>query len=120
VKPIDCEELFFLLDADGAIIAYQELEQPWAGALAFSSEESARNFLRISHVEAAEIVAVGTNDHPNLRTLIAALKRRPIRYLLLDLDYQTGSCRQVEFEGDGLGSTRERHFVKPKEERGTE
>jgi hypothetical protein len=117
---IDCEELFFLLDQDGAIIAYQELEQSWAGALAFSSEESARSFLRVSHVQAAEIVAVGTNDYPNLRTLIAALKRRPIRYLLLDLDYQTGSCRQVEFEGDELGATRERQFVNPREKRGTE
>lgn len=109
-----------MLDQDGAIIAYQEREQPWAGALAFSNEESARNFLRVSHVEAAEIVAVGTNDQPNLRTLIAALKRRPIRYLLLDLDYRTGSCRQVEFEGDGLGATHERHFVIPKEQRGPE
>jgi hypothetical protein len=115
--PIDCQELFFLLDQEGAIIAYQELEQSWAGALAFSSEESARSFLRVSHVQAAEIVAVGTNDYPNLRALIAALKRRPIRYLLLDLDYQTGSCRQVEFEGDGLGSAGERLFVIPKEQR---
>src|SRR5215472_13713920 len=120
MTPIDCHELFFLLDRDGAIIAYQELEQPWAGALAFSSEELARNFLRVSHVEAAEIVSIGAKDHPDLRALIAALKRRPIRYLLLDLDYRTGSCRQVEFEGDGLGSTRERQFVNPREKPQTE
>jgi len=111
VNPIGCQELYFLLDADGAIVAYQEKEQSWAGALAFSSEDSARNFLRASHLEVAEIVAVDTEDHPNLRTLISTLKRRPIRYLLLDLDYHTGACRQVDFEGDGLGATRERQFV---------
>lgn len=111
MNPIGCQELYFLLDADGAIVAYQEKEQSWAGALAFSSEDSARNFLRASHLEVAEIVAVDTEDHPNLRTLISTLKRRPIRYLLLDLDYHTGACRQVDFEGDGLGATRERQFV---------
>ena len=111
MNPIGCQELHFLLDADGAIVAYQEKEQSWAGALAFSSEELARNFLRASHLEVAEIVAIDTEDRPNLRTLISNLKRRPIRFLLLDLDYHTGACRQVDFEGDGLGATRERQFV---------
>ncbi len=111
MNPIGCQELYFLLDTDGAIVAYQEKEQSWAGALAFSSEELARNFLRASHLEVAEIVAIDTEDRPNLRTLISTLKRRPIRFLLLDLDYHTGACRQVDFEGDGLGATRERQFV---------
>jgi hypothetical protein len=111
VNPIGCKDLYFLLDADGAIVAYQEKEQSWAGALAFSSEELARNFLRVSHLEASEIVAIDTGDRPNLRALITTFKRRPIRYLLLDLDYQTGACRQVDFEGDGLGEIRERQFV---------
>ncbi|MBV8054023.1 MAG: hypothetical protein JOZ29_21105 [Deltaproteobacteria bacterium] len=111
MNSIDCKELYFLLDADGAVVAYQEKEQSWAGALAFSSEALARNFLQVSHLEVAEIVAVETEDQPNLRTLIAALKRRPIRYLLLDLDYQSGVCRQVDFEGDGLGAIRQRQFA---------
>jgi len=111
VNQIGCKELYFLLDADDAIVAYQEKEQSWAGALAFSSEDLARNFLGASHLEVAEIVAIDTEDQPNLRALITALKRRPIRYLLLDLDYQTGACRQVDFEGDGLGAIRERQFV---------
>ncbi len=106
-----CKELYFLLDQDGAIIAYQEKEQSWAGALAFSSEELARKFLESSHLDAAEIVAIDTEDRQNLGTLVTTLKRRPIRYLLLDLDYQTGTCRQVDFEGDGLGGMRERQFV---------
>jgi hypothetical protein len=111
VNAVSFRELYFLLDPDGAIVAYQEKEQSWAGALAFSSEESARSFLRASHLEAAEIVAIDTEDQPNLRTFINTLKRRPIRYLLLDLDYSSGACRQVDFEGDGLGSVRERQFV---------
>ena len=111
MNPTGCKELYFLLDADGAIVAYQEKEQSWAGALAFSSEEKARNFLRASHLEVAEIVAIDAEDHPNLRALIATLKRRPIRYLLLDLDYQTGTCRQVDFEGDAIGAIRDRQFV---------
>ena len=111
MNPIGCKELYFLLDADGAIVAFQEKEQSWAGALAFSSEERARNFLQVSHLEVAEIVAIDTKDHPNLRALITALKRRPIRYLLLDLDYQTGACQQIDFEGDGLGAIHERQFT---------
>jgi len=111
VKQLGCEELYLLLDSDGAIVAYQEKEQSWAGALAFSSEELATNFLQASRLEAAEIVAIDTEDGSNLRALITALKRRPIRYLLLDLDYHSGACRQVDFEGDAVGAVRERQFV---------
>jgi len=114
VNRLGCQELYFLLNADGAIVAYHEEDQSWAGALAFSSEELARNFLRTSRLEAAEIVAIDTEDRPNLRTLITTLKRRPIRYLLLDLDYNNGTCRQVDFDSDGLGEIRERQFVKPR------
>jgi hypothetical protein len=113
VNPIGCQELYFLLDADGAIIAYQEKEQPWAGALAFSSEALARNFLQASRLEVAEIVALELEDRSNLASLITTLKRRPIRYLLLDLDYHTGSCRQIDFESDGLGAVRDRQFIAP-------
>jgi hypothetical protein len=111
VNPVDFQELYFLLDTDGAIVGFQEKEQSWAGALGFSSEQLARNFLQASHLDAAEIVAIDMNDRPNLRMLITTLKRRPIRYLLLDLDYHLGTCQQVDFEGDGLGEIRERRFV---------
>jgi hypothetical protein len=113
VNPTGCKELYFLLDEGGAIIAYQEKEQSWAGALAFSSEGLARQFLDASHLEAAEIVAIDADDRQNLGALVSSLKRRPIRYLLLDLDYQRGTCRQVDFEGDGLARMRERQLVAP-------
>ena len=111
MNTLGVRELYFLLETEGAIVAYQEKEQSWAGALAFSSEQRARDFLQASHLEVGEIVSLDTQDEPNLRALIATLKRRPIRYLLLDLDYQTGTCRQVEFDGDGLGAARDRQFV---------
>jgi len=111
MNPIGCNELYFLLDAAGAIIAYQEKEQAWAGALAFSSEALAQRFLESSHLEVSEIVAVDTEDPQNLGALITTLKRRPIRYLLLDLDYRTGVCRQVDFEGDKFGAVHDRQFV---------
>ncbi|HJU27903.1 MAG TPA: hypothetical protein VJ718_01970, partial [Candidatus Binataceae bacterium] len=99
MNALGCDELHFLLDADGAFIAYQEKDQSWAGALAFSSEERAREFTALSRLDAAEVVAVALEDEANVAALIAALKRRPIRYLLLDLDYHTGKCRQVDFDG---------------------
>ncbi|HKV53131.1 MAG TPA: hypothetical protein VJN94_00690 [Candidatus Binataceae bacterium] len=106
-----CKELYFLLDRGGAIVAYQEKEQSWAGALAFSSEELAQKFLTASNLEASEIAAIDAEDREALGGLVATLKRRPIRYLLLDLDYQSGKCRQIDFDGDGLGAARERQFV---------
>ena len=106
-----CDELHFLLDSEGAIIAYQEKDQSWAGALAFSSEELARKFAALSRLDAAEIAAIAADDRASVAALIAALKRRPIRYLLLDLDYHTGKCRQVDFEGDALGAAHEREFT---------
>ncbi|HJU28974.1 MAG TPA: hypothetical protein VJ718_07380 [Candidatus Binataceae bacterium] len=111
MNALGCDELHFLLDAEGAIIAYQEKDQSWAGALAFSSEELARSFAALSRLDAAEVAAIAIDDRANVTALIAALKRRPIRYLLLDLDYHTGKCRQVDFEGDALGAVREREFT---------
>jgi hypothetical protein len=108
VNQLGCEELYFLLDSDGAIVAYQEQDQSWAGALAFSSEQVARKFLKASRLEVAEIAAVNTADQAGLGRLIGALKRRPIRYLLLDLDHETGACQQVDFEGERLGAIRQR------------
>lgn len=108
---LDCKELHFLLDSDGAFIAYQEKDNSWAGALAFSSEEAARKFIELSHLDAAEIAAVAVDDRASIAALVNAMKRRPIRYLLLDLDYHSGGCQQVDFEGEGLGAVTQRQFV---------
>lgn len=105
------KELHFLLDAGGALIAFQEKDQSWAGALAFSSEELARRFIELSRLEVAEIASISTDDRESVAALIAALKRRPIRYALLDLDYHSGRCQQVDFEGDAFGAATERQFV---------
>jgi hypothetical protein len=111
VNTLVCQELYFLLDSAGAIIAYQEKEQSWAGALAFSSEEGARKFVELSRLDAAEIAAVAADDQASIGALIVAMKRRPIRHVLLDLDYHTGKCQQVDFEGDCLGAVKERQFT---------
>lgn len=111
MSALDLKELHFLLDGDGALIAFQENEQSWAGALAFSSEELARNFISFSHLDVAEIASLATDDRDSIAALIAALKRRPIRYALLDLDYHSGHCTQLDFEGEGFGAATERQFV---------
>lgn len=111
MNDLDFPELYFLLDASGALIAFQEKDQSWAGALAFSSEERARAFVAQSRLDAAEIASIATSDRESVAALIASIKRRPIRYLLLDLDYRTGTCRQVDFAGDGFGAIRERQFA---------
>lgn len=111
MNDLDFPELYFLLDASGALIAFQEKDQSWAGALAFSSEERARAFVAQSRLDAAEIASIATSDRDSVAALIASIKRRPIRYLLLDLDYRTGVCRQVDFAGDGFGAIRERQFA---------
>jgi hypothetical protein len=111
VKALALKELYFLLDAGGALIAFQEKDQSWAGALVFSSEELARRFVELSHLDVAEIAALATDDRESIAALIAAMKRRPIRYALLDLDYHTGLCQQIDFEGDAFGKATERQFV---------
>jgi hypothetical protein len=111
VSALALKDLHFLLDAEGALIAFQEKEQSWAGALAFSSEELARRFIALSHLDVAEIASLATDDRTSIAALIAAMKRRPIRYALLDLDYHTGRCMQIDFEGDGFGEATERQFV---------
>lgn len=103
-------ELHFLLDAAGALIAFQEKDQSWAGVLAFSSDAGAHRFVGQSRLEVAEIVTMAGDDRAGIAALIAALKRRPIRFLLLDLEYSSGHCRQVDFEGDGFGAIKERQF----------
>ena len=112
----DLKELHFLLDSGGALIVFEEKDTAWAGVLAFSSEESARAFCRISKVEVAEVAAIETADRDSIAALIREVKRRAVRYVLLDLDYHSGRCVQIDFEGDALGSSRERQFS-PREHR---
>jgi hypothetical protein len=111
VNALGLKELHFLLDAGGALIAFQEKEQSWAGALAFSSEDLARRFIAISRLQVAEIASLATDDRASIAALIATMKQRPIRYALLDLDYHSGHCTQIDFEGDGFGAATERQFV---------
>ncbi|MGH7916013.1 MAG: hypothetical protein ACREQE_00980 [Candidatus Binataceae bacterium] len=106
---LDYKELFFLLDRAGAVIAFQEKHSSWAGALAFSDETSAHALIQASRLEVAEIAALAL-DEESVASLVTALKRRPIRCLLLDLDYHSGTCRQIEFEANGLGAVHERRF----------
>ncbi|HEY1851827.1 MAG TPA: hypothetical protein VGG60_12430 [Candidatus Binataceae bacterium] len=111
MKSLALKELHFLLDADGALIAFQEKDQSWAGALVFSSEELARRFIELSRLEVLEIASLATDDSESIAALIAAMKRRPIRYALLDLDYHSGACKQIDFDGDTFGTATARQFV---------
>ena len=112
----DCKELHFLLGRDGALIVFEEKDTAWAGVLAFSTEESAREFCLASRLEVAEIASILTTDRESIAALIREVKRRAVRHLLLDLDYRTGRCIQVDFEGDALGAGSEKQFV-PREHR---
>lgn len=107
------DELHLLLDSAGALIVFQEKGAPWAGVLAFSSEDRAREFCRISNLDAAEIAAVSTTDLQTVAGLIASIKRRAIRNILLDLDYKTGACTQIDFVGDSFGAATPRQFTPP-------
>ena len=111
MSTLSCEELNFLLDREGAIVAFQEKDQSWAGALVFSSEDLARRFVAASQLEVADVASISTDDSDSIAALITALKKRPIRYLLLDLDYRTGACHQIDFEGTQLGAVTPRQFV---------
>ena len=111
-----CTELHFLLDSGGALIVYEEKDTCWAGALAFSTQALARDFCRISKLEVADLAAIETDDRASVAALIGELKRRAVRYLLLDLDYRSGRCVQIEFDGDSLGASREKQFS-PREPR---
>lgn len=103
-------ELHLLLDDAGAIVAFQEEGASWMGMLAFSSEDKAREFMRKSGLKASEIVTIDSGDYEAVAQLLRNVKRRAIRNMLLDLDYQTGRHIQVEFEDERLGEARERQF----------
>ena len=105
------KELHLLLDSSGALIVYQEEGTHWAGVLGFSSEDRAREFVATSHIDAAETGVIDPADPAQVASLINAVKQRAVRYLLLDLDWRSGECLQVEFEGSSFGPSRERRFT---------
>jgi hypothetical protein len=111
LSALAAKELHLLLDAAGALIVYQEEGAHWAGVLGFSSEARAREFVAASHLDAAETAAIDPADAAQVASLIEAVKRRAVRYLLLDLAWRTGECVQVEFDGLGFGAARERRFT---------
>jgi predicted transcriptional regulator len=101
------DDFHFLLDAAGALIVFQETGASWASVIAFSSEERARQFIARSNLDVAEIAAISADDSESMAELIRNVKRGAVRNLLLDLDYATGECVAIEFEGDALGISRE-------------
>jgi len=109
----EVKELHFLLDADGALIVFQEKKAAWAGVLAFSSEGLAREFVNRSNLEVKEIAAIDRADTEAVAQLVRTVKRRAIRNVLLDLDYATGECIAIEFEGDALGIAHPHKFDAP-------
>ncbi len=105
------KELQLLLDSAGALIVYQEEGTHWTGVLGFSSQERAREFVAASRLEVAEVGAIDPADPAQVASLVNAVKQRAVRYLLLDLDWRSGECVQVEFEGNSFGAARERRFT---------
>jgi hypothetical protein len=108
--PADLAEIHFLLDGAGSIVVYQEKDTSWLGVLAFSSEENAREFVAASKLDISEVVAIAADDQASIAGLIAQVKKRLVRNLLLDLNFASGECTIVEFEGDRLGRTRSWRF----------
>jgi hypothetical protein len=108
--PANLTEIYFLLDGGGSLVVYQEKDTSWLGVLAFSSEVNAREFVEASKLDVSDIVAISAADAESIAGLIAQVKKRLVRNLLLDLNYASGECTIVEFEGDRLGATREWRF----------
>jgi hypothetical protein len=108
--PSNLAEIYFLLDGAGSLVVYQEKDTSWLGVLAFSSEAQAREFVAASKLDVSDVVAIATADAESIAGLIAQVKKRMVRNLLLDLDYVSGQCTVVEFEGDRLGPTRNWQF----------
>lgn len=105
------DELFFLLDARGSFIVFQENETAWAGLLAFTSEDKAREFADTSRLEVSDVAGIDVSDRQSLAALIDSVKKRSVRNLLLDLDYRSGKCTVIEFAGSALGPSREWQFA---------
>jgi hypothetical protein len=105
------EELNFLLAPDGSLIVYQQKDASWVSLPVFSSEEKAREFVRASKLEVADIASLRCDDTGSISELVRSVKKRAVRNLLLDLDYRTGKCVIIEFLGDGLGPRRQWQFT---------
>ena len=105
------KELHLLLDSAGALIVYQEEGTHWTGVLGFSTAERAREFVAASRLEVAEIGAIDPADPAQVGSLVTAVKQRAVRYLLLDLDWRSGECIQVNFEGSAFGAACDRRFT---------
>ena len=97
-------EIYFLLDARGALIVFEEKRASWVGVLGFSSERAALDFIRTTRLDASDVAAIDAHDSASVAGLISLLKPRAVRNLILDLDYRTGDYLQVEFEGDRFGA----------------
>lgn len=106
-------ELFFVLDAQGGLVAFRENLAPWAGVVMFSSEAGALDFCRDSGVRGASVAAVAGSDTASLRAIIGQVKLTGIRYLLLDLNYRDGTCTRYELEGDWFGAAKAHRFERP-------
>jgi hypothetical protein len=104
-------ELFFLLDHRGSLIVFQEDHTAWAGLLAFSSEDQCQKFIKQTKLEVSDIIAIDVSDSSSVAALIDSAKERAVRNLLVDLDYRTGKCVAMEFEGSRLGPSREFQFA---------
>ncbi len=107
----DSGELCFLADGSGSLIGYQETSASWTNLLAFSSEQRALQFRRDSGLSKCAVVALDLADAASLGALIAQVKRRAVRSLLVDLDYHTGRCREVGFAGQSLAAPTERQLA---------
>jgi hypothetical protein len=94
-------ELHFLLDRGGSLIVFQETESAWAGVLAFTSEQKARDFIATSHLDVAEIAAIDRGDAEAVVALVTNVKRRAVRYVLLDLEYPDRFRRRSLRAGTG-------------------
>ena len=103
-------EIHFLLDDAGALIVYEEADTYWTGLLAFSTEAKARAFTEASHLDATEVAALDTTDADQVAALIRIVKQRAVRHMLLDLDYRSGQCMQIEFEQERFGAAAERQL----------
>ena len=103
--------LYFISDSSSGLVAFQETRSAWAGVLAFSDVARAEQFRSERALKETEIVGIETSDTGSIAALIAKVKKRSVRCLMVDLDYKTGRYSQIEFVGDRLGDVSERQLV---------
>ena len=97
-------ELHFLLRPDGSLVAYQEEASSWAAVVAFSSIDLAATFCRDSGINDAQIAAIDPDDSQSIAALVGQIKKRAIRFILLDLNYRSGRGVRIQLEADHLGA----------------